>query len=71
MWYALVTFGPSLNCPKVHRTAEEAAKCLSRVRADTAGGGRYASDPAAIASVRIYSYRTRAEARKADISDRQ
>lgn len=71
MWYALVSFGGSLNCPKVHRTAEEAAKCLNQVQRDTQCGGRYSSDTAVIASTRIYSYRTRAEARKANITDKQ
>lgn len=70
-YYVVVSFGGSVSgAGGVYGTEAEAREKLARASHDTATSGRYWTDPAVLASARVYRYTTRRAARTADISDK-
>lgn len=68
-YYAVVANGTIPGTSDIYESEEKAVAAVHRAEQDIETGGRYECDPDVLASARIYCYRTRAAARKANIDD--
>lgn len=68
-WYAIVSFGGTFPGKSVFRTRKEAESRIALLRTEGQQPGRWRTDDAVLASLRINEYSTREKAKHANIAD--